>query len=113
MAAKNDDRRRRFIDEYPVDLNATEAAKRAGYSAKTARQQGQRLLSNVDIRQAIDAKLLARSDRTQITSDSVLAELAKVAFSDMRRFAEWGPSGVKLLDSAGLADGAAACVAEV
>ena len=47
-------KQRRFADEYLIDTNATQAAIRAGYSEKTARSQGQRLLTNVDIKQYID-----------------------------------------------------------
>lgn len=42
-------KQRRFVDEYLIDLNATAAAKRAGYSQRTARSQAERLLTNVDI----------------------------------------------------------------
>src|SRR5262249_55293287 len=61
---------------------------------------------------AVREAMAARSERTQIKADAVLAELAKVAFSGMRQFVEWGPDGVRLLDSKGLTAEAAACVAE-
>jgi phage terminase small subunit len=51
------DKRQRFIDEYLIDCNATKAARRAGYAYKNARQEGSRLLSIVDIRKEIDARL--------------------------------------------------------
>lgn len=72
-----------FADEYLVDLNATQAAIRAGYSEKTARSQGQRLLTNVDIAKSIEEAMEARSERTQITSDSVVAELGGIAFTKL------------------------------
>jgi phage terminase small subunit len=50
-------KQRRFADEYLIDTNATQAAIRAGYSEKTARSQGQRLLTNVDIKQYIEEQL--------------------------------------------------------
>lgn len=78
------DGQRRFIEEYLIDLNATQAAIRAGYSPKTAKSQGQRLLTNVDIEAAIQAAINERSERTKITQDMVLSELAKVGFSDLR-----------------------------
>ena len=77
--------RERFVAEYIIDLNATQAAIRAGYSEKTARSQGQRLLTKADIQAAIQAAMQARSKRTQITQDRVLEELAKIGFSDLRR----------------------------
>ena len=50
--AKLTDKQKRFVDEYQVDLNATAAAKRAGYSEKTAYSMGQRLLKKVEIQAA-------------------------------------------------------------
>ena len=47
-------KQQRFVDEYLIDLNATQAAIRAGYSPKTANRKGNRLLSKVDIQQAIE-----------------------------------------------------------
>jgi phage terminase small subunit len=73
----------RFVDEYPIDVNAKAAAIRAGYSPKTAQEQGSRLLSNVKIRQAIDERILARSKRTEITADTVLRELLRLARVDI------------------------------
>ena len=54
-------KQQRFVSEYMIDLNATAAAKRAGYSAKTAHVQGPRLLDNVSIAAAIQAASLYRS----------------------------------------------------
>ena len=69
----------RFVQEYLVDLNATQAAVRARYSAKTAYSMGQRLLKNVEIQNAIQEAVDKRSQRTEITQDWVLEELRKVA----------------------------------
>ncbi len=55
--AKLTKKQQRFCDEYLIDANATQAAIRAGYSKKTARSQGQRLLTNVDIKTYIDEQL--------------------------------------------------------
>lgn len=63
-----------------IDLNATQAAIRAGYSPSTANEQGARLLVNVSISSAISQAMAHRSRRTGITQDRVLRELAKVAF---------------------------------
>lgn len=106
-------RQQRFVEEYLVDLNASAAARRAGYSAKTASQIGERLLRNVEVQKAIQAAQAARSKRTEVTQDMVLAELAKIAFSDQRQVMAWGPGGVKLRDSAELTADEAAAVAEV
>lgn len=79
--AKLTDKQRRFVDEYLIDLNATQAAIRAGYSAKTADQQGSRMLANVKVQQAIAERMAVRSKRTGVNQDRVVLELAKVAFA--------------------------------
>ena len=78
--AKLTAKQQRFVDEYLIDLNATQAAIRAGYSPSTANEQGARLLVNVSISSAISQAMAHRSRRTGITQDRVLRELAKVAF---------------------------------
>ena len=75
-------RQTNFVNEYLVDLNATQAAIRAGYSARTAEQQGPRLLGNVGIASAIAERMNARARRTEITQDRVLQEYARLAFID-------------------------------
>src|SRR3954447_7585295 len=107
------DRQARFVAEYLLDLNATQAAIRAGYSAATANQIGARLLANVKVAAAIAEAQAARSRRTEVTADRVVLELARVAFGDPRRVMSWGPGGVTLRSSAELADEDAALVAEV
>jgi len=79
-------KQRRFIKEYPKDLNATRAAERSGFSKKTARQQGARLLSKVNIQEAISRELKRREKRTEITQDRVLRELAVCGFSDIKDY---------------------------
>jgi len=76
------ERQERFIDEYLIDFNASRAAIAAGYSKKTARSQGQRLLTRADIASKIDAKKAEKLIRLEITADRVLQELAKLAFYD-------------------------------
>lgn len=105
-------RQQRFVSEYLVDLNATQAAIRAGYSAKTAKAQGSRLLTNVDVQASIAERQQARSRRTEISADRVIAEYARIAFADPRRIMSWGPDGVTLLPSASLTADDAAVVAE-
>lgn len=75
----------RFVQEYLVDLNATAAAKRAGYSEKTACEQAARLLANVKVQTAVQEAKQARQERTEITQDMVLRETAKLAFFDIRK----------------------------
>ncbi len=124
-------RQAQFVAEYLIDLNATQAAIRAGYSAKTAEQQASRLLSNVKVGEAVHSAQEARSKRTQITADRVLAELAKIGFSDIRKAVSWRANvtgmvedddgaqrlavtnEVALIDSDKIDDDTAAAVAEI
>lgn len=89
------DKQRCFVDEYLVDLNATQAATRAGYSARTANEQGARLLANVSVAAAVAEAQKQRSERTGITADRVLAELAKIGFSDIRKAVSWKTEAVE------------------
>lgn len=89
-----------FAREYLIDLNATKAAERAGYSPKSAYSQGHRLLKNVEIKAEINRLMLRRGERLDITADKVLQELAKLAFFDPRNlFNEDGsPKNINELD---------------
>ncbi len=80
----------RFIREYLVDLNASAAAKRAGYAEKSAQSQGSKLLKRPRVRAAIDEAKAERAKRTEINADNVLRELAKLAFSDIRKLFQDG-----------------------
>lgn len=83
MAGKLTKKQQLFVDEYLIDLNATQAAIRAGYSAKTADQQGSRMLTNVKVQQAVAKAMADRSKRTGVNQDRVVLELAKLAFVKM------------------------------
>jgi len=82
------DKQKAFCEEYIVDLNATQAAVRAGYSKKTADVQGPRLLGNVRVAEEIERLKEARSKRTQITADRVLEELATIGYSKITDYLE-------------------------
>lgn len=73
----------RFVSEYLIDLNATQAAIRAGYSERTAHAQGSRLLKNVEVSALVQQGMAERAERTAITQDRVLEELAVVGFSNV------------------------------
>ena len=75
-------KQRKFVEEYLIDLNATQAAIRAGYSADTAHVQGPRLLENVRVRSLLEASLKERSARTKITADKVLQHWWDIATAD-------------------------------
>lgn len=80
MADKLTDKQQAFVNEYLVDLNATQAATRAGYSEKTAQQVGSENLSKPVIAEAIQKAFADRAERTQLTADRILAEIMKLAF---------------------------------
>lgn len=79
------DKQQRFVAEYIVDLNATQAAIRAGYAESGARTEGARLLANADIAAAVVGANAKRSARTEIAADRVLAAIAEIAFGDIRK----------------------------
>lgn len=88
-----------FVREYLIDLNATQAAIRAGYSEKTAGQQGERLLKNVEIAEAIEKGKAERIERVEIDADYVLKRLVEIDQMDVldimtedgsfKRISEW------------------------
>lgn len=78
--AKLTEKQQRFVDEYLIDLNATQAAIRAGYSIKYADREGHKLVENSRVSEAIEKALAERSRRTGINQDRVVQELAKIAF---------------------------------
>lgn len=92
-------KQRRFVDEYLIDLNATQAAIRAKYSAKTADRIGPELLGKTCVAEAIQQRMKDREKRTEITQDKVLRELAKIGFSDIRRAVKWGETELRVADS--------------
>ena len=106
-------KQQRFCEEYLVDLNASQAAQRAGYQAKNLAVCASKLLIKPNIQAAIQEAMDARSQRTEITQDRVLRELALIAFADMREYVEWGPDGIELIKSADLLEEASRVVAEV
>lgn len=105
----------RFIEEYLVDLNGGQAAKRAGYSDTNGShyQTAARLLRNVTISSAIDKALAERGERLGARSDNVVKELMRIAFADPRRVMSWNESGLVLDPSESLDDDAAAAISEV
>jgi len=84
-------RHERFCEEYLKDLNITKAAERSGFSKKTAAQQGARLFKKVNIQSQIQQLMKRRSERTEITQDRVLRELAICGFSDLANHLDIDP----------------------
>jgi len=77
--ANLNEKQKTFCEEYLIDLNATQAAQRAGYSKDTAYSQGQRLLKHVDIRAYIQQKMKERSANTLVDATFVVEKLKEVA----------------------------------
>lgn len=102
-------KQKRFVQEYLIDLNATQAAIRAGYSPDTAGSIGNENLKKPEIKAAIDKAEAERSKRTGINQDRVLQEIAKLAFLN--------PTDVVDMDEATVKGGAnrddTACIASV
>ena len=73
-------KQKRFIEEYLIDLDATQAAIRAGYSPDTAYSIGNENLKKPEIKAHIDKAMAERSKRTGVNADRVVMELAKIAF---------------------------------
>lgn len=78
-------KQQKFVLEYIVDNNGAAAARRAGYSEKTANAMAARLLAKVNIQQEISKAVARQEIRTEITADRVLEELARIAFLDVRK----------------------------
>lgn len=86
------EKQKRFCDEYLIDLNATQAAIRAGYSPDSAGDIGSENLKKPDIRARIDKAIAEQSKRTGVNADRVVRELAKIAFVN-------APNAVNLNDA--------------
>lgn len=96
-----------FADEYLIDLNATRAYRKAYPSVKkdeTAAQAGSRMLRNVKVAEYIAERMQARQERTEITQDRVLEELAAIAFARATDYAEVRDDQVFIKDTAGLSE---------
>lgn len=87
--AKINEKQKRFADEYLIDLNATQAAIRAGYSAKTAEAAASRLLRNVNVSAYLQKKRDKLQDKTGITQERVLEEFAKIGFASITDYLEY------------------------
>jgi len=76
-------KQQRFVEEYLIDLNVTQAAIRAGYSANSARQQAHDLLTKPDIEAAMAELRREQSERCRVKADDVIAELVKIGFANL------------------------------
>lgn len=82
-----------FVQEYLIDMNATAAAKRAGYSLKTANEQAVRLMADDRIQKAIQEEINKRRERLRVSADDVLLHIMEGAFLDITKYVEWDRDG--------------------
>ena len=106
-------RQQRFVEEYLIDANGHQAALRAGYAPKCARQTVTKLLKHPEIAAAIRRDMDTRAERMRLDADRVLAELARIAFADIGNLVDWGPDGITLKPKRELSADDRAAVAEV
>ena len=97
------DKQKEFVRQYLVDLNATQAAIRAGYSMKTAYRQGADLLQKTSIREAIEKAQAKRARRVEVTQDYVLSNLVEVVERTMQRAPVTDRKGEQVTDEEGRA----------
>jgi phage terminase small subunit len=96
MPALSNPKYEAFCQEYMKDLNGAQAAIRAGYSEKGANVKGAQLLAIVSISERIAELMQERQQRTQVTADMVIAELAKIGFHNVQDFVNGGNSILEL-----------------
>lgn len=101
--AKLTAKQKKFVEEYLIDLNATQAAIRAGYSPDTAKEIGCENLTKPNIKAEIDKAIAERSRRTGINQDRVLRELAKIAFVNPNDVINFSDATVKMTSEENLA----------
>jgi phage terminase small subunit len=103
-----------FVRFYLISLNASEAAKKAGYSAESAGSLGWQLLQKPTIKLAIKKATEKRAKRLEITADNVLRELARIGFADIRKVAAFDPElGLLVKASDEIDDDDAATISEI
>lgn len=95
------EKQKRFVEEYLIDLNATAAARRAGYSEKNAHKIGPELLGKTSISAAIQKRMKAREKRVNITQDYVLKNLTEIVERCMQRAPVLNMKGEQVQDDEG------------
>lgn len=106
-------KQRRFVAEYLLDLNATQAAIRAGYSRRSAYSIGGENLEKPVVAKAIEEAQAERAKRTGVSQDFVIEELKRLAGSDLRNYSTWDERGVHYFPSEEIDPDAARALSEV
>lgn len=107
------DRERMFVREFLVDLNASQAALRAGYSPRTAHRNAHRIRHRPRVKAAIEAAMAERAAKLEITAERVLRELALMGFANLRDYVTPAPDGTARLDLSALSRDQAAAIREL
>ncbi|MGH7001486.1 MAG: terminase small subunit [Stellaceae bacterium] len=102
-----------FVNEYLLTMNASEAARRAGYKPHYAGLRGYALMRRPDVQAAIRNAMDARAKRTGVSSDRVVEELASIAFSDIRNILDWGTDHVRLPPASALTEADRAAIKSI
>lgn len=110
MAEGLTDKQRVFCEEYIIDFNGRQAAIRAGYEPNSASEIASQNLTKLNVQAYLSELMQARSERTAITQDRVLAEIARIAFSDIRKAFD---ENNNLLDPKSWPDDFAPCVSSI
>ena len=113
MRIKLTAKQRRFVEEYMIDKNATQAAIRAGYSEKTAQVIGSENLSKPIIAVEIESGLAKLAESAGVTAERVIAELEKLAFTNLADYMVVGTDGLPSLDFSNLTRDQAVALTEV
>ena len=106
-------KRQRFVDEYLIDNNATQAAIRAGYSENSANEQGARLLAYDSVRKALEEKRAVVAEENQLKISDVIEELKKIAFSDVTQVMSFSAKKAKIKPSRSLSEDAKKSISSV
>lgn len=106
-------KQRLFVEEYLIDLNASQAAIRAGYSEKTADRIGHENLKKLEIQKAINEAMKQRAERLEITQDKVLKEIALVAFGRLSNVLTQTSDGDVFVDLSAMSESDKALLSEV
>ena len=102
-----------FVHHYLVGLNAADAARRAGYSERSARQIGYKLLREPDVADAIKAAREAREARLSLSADEMVAELKRLFWADPGAVGEWDGTDFRLKPSSLLTPAERRSIAEI
>ena len=106
-------KQQRFVEEYVIDLNATAAAKRAGYSDRTARAQSSRLLTKADIQACVQAERQRIAERNDVTVDRIVEEYRRIAFADLTEVIQIRDGHASVIDTDDLTIEQKAAISEI